>query len=182
MNPLNRFNTAPTAARYAACLTLAAVLLSLAAGCGFFAGPDELNPTPQHGIPNDPYPASFIWQEYQSETTRKFANDKYNKQWIWVNVDGVRKVDNRPAGIDVVTPQSLILRTPGSIGQMEFTFRFLNDTDHDDIAKGERPTILCQGGGTDLFGSKLLFNHCRRQDQVEDKSKKGDNPFSTTEG
>lgn len=162
-------------------LPLIIITLLAATACQFFSGPDELNPVPDYGTLRDPYPVSFIWQEYQGANSGKYANDKYKGQWIWLEVDGVKKVDGRPAGIDVVTPQSLLLRTPGTIKEIELKFRFFEDTDHDDIEEGETPVLLCQGGGTDVFGSTLIFNHCRRADQVEDKSEDGKRPYSEEE-
>lgn len=150
----------------AICLTL------LATGCQFFAGPDELNPEPDHGTAAKPIEASQLWQEFQGKSSAKYANDKYKNRWVWIKVDGVRMENNHPAGIDVVTPRGLILRTPGNLKEMEFIFRFADDTKDAGYERGQNDAkILCQAAGADLFGSKLTFNHCRDISQASDKSK-----------
>lgn len=167
-----RPSSAPRHVQRTLLIAAATLFIALTSACQFLAGPDELNPIPDHGSAASPIPASELWQEFQGESSAKYANDKYKNSWVWIRVDGVRTEGNKPAGIDVVTPRSLILRTPGSLKEMEFIFRFADDTKDAKYERGEnRNVILCQAAGTDLFGSKLTFNHCRDVTQVEDKSK-----------
>ena len=50
-----------------------------------------------------------------------FANDLYKRQWAWIKIDGVRAGGT---GIDAITLTKVLLRTPGTISQMEFNFGF----------------------------------------------------------
>ena len=160
--------TAPRPLLTIALLTAATILLALAAACR--PGPDELNPEPDYGTKARPIRASAIWEEFQGAATSQYANDKYKNKWVWIRADGVRKANNSAAGIDLVTPQSVIIRTPGGITEMEFIFRFPEDTEELGYRRGDTPKILCQVGGTDLLGNKLKFNHCRDESQTEKQS------------
>ena len=120
--------------------------------------PDELDPTPRFGTETEPVNASEIWEEYQSAGNANFANDLYKRQWAWIKIDGIRAGGT---GIDAITLTKVLLRTPGTISQMEFNFRFPEDTE--DFERGDTPTVLCNIAGTDASGTKLVFHHCRNE-------------------
>ena len=142
-------------------ITLALTLFLALTACVIpgVKAPDELNPTPRFGTADDPVDASEIWEEYQSSGNASFANDLYKRQWAWIRIDGVRAGGT---GIDAITLTKVLLRTPGTISQMEFNFRFPEDTE--DLERGDRPTVLCNIAGVDASGTKLVFHHCRNEE------------------
>ena len=139
-------------------LALTLILTLTLTACDILGGkaPDELNPTPRFGTQDAPINASEIWEEYQSSGNAAFANDLYKRQWAWIKIDGIRAGGT---GIDAITLTKVLLRTPGTISQMEFNFRFPEDTQ--DLERGDRPTVLCNIAGVDASGTKLVFHHCR---------------------
>ena len=149
--------------RKLAALTAAAAILTLAAGCDRFspAAPDELNPEPAFRVN-----ASEIWQRYQGASTARFADDEYKNRWADIKMDGVRKTNGgQPAGIDVVAGTRVLLRTPGQLQSMEFSFRFPEDTE--DYRRGENwHRVVCNIKGTDLARTKIEFINCRAASTV----------------
>ena len=119
--------------------------------------PDELDPESDF---EDTLRASDIWQRYQ--THPEYANDEFQGQWANIQLDGIRRIDNRPAGIDAVAGQTLIIRAPGKLGELAFLFRFREDTK--DYERADQPIILCNIKGTDILREKLHFIHCRQAD------------------
>ena len=140
-------------------LALGAAAMSGCALLGLDAA-DELDPTPRIQTH-----ASAIWNEYQKDNTRRFANDQYKNIWANVLLDGVRRDQNGdPAGIDAVAGQTVILRTPGQIGKMEFKFRFIEQAQ--ELQRGDKPWVLCNISGTDLTRTAIRFAHCRPSEQT----------------
>ena len=137
-------------------LLIATTLATLA--CDLVTAPDELNPTPDF---DSAINASVIWEEYQSSATGPYANDQYKGRWAIIVLDGVRRNDEgNPAGIDVVAGTRAIIRTPGSINEMVFRFRFPEDTEN--LERGMNSArVLCNITGTDITGSRINFDHCR---------------------
>ena len=116
--------------------------------------PDELNPEPDF---DDTLRASDIWQRYQ--THPEYANDEFQGLWANIQLDGIRRIEGKPAGIDAVAGKNLIIRAPGNLGELEFLFRFREDTE--DYERNQTPLILCNIKGTDILREKLQFIHCR---------------------
>ena len=139
-------------------LTVALLLLAgmLTTACARSA-PDELNPTPDFGTSTNPIDASEIWEEYQRSGAQSYANDQYRNKWALIELDGVRS--GGTAGIDTVAGTRVILRTPGTINEMIFNFRFAEDTE--DMERGKTPKVLCNIRGTDLTKTRIIFDHCR---------------------
>ena len=135
----------------ALCLTLAMLLLSLAA-CQTKAS-DRLNPTPDF---NRNIQASEIWEEFQSAANPTFVNDKYRQKWVKVKLDGVRG-----DGIDAAGGTRVLLRAPGTLQTLEFNFRYADDTEDDRLDEGKKPLLLCNVRGTNLSRTTLHFDHCR---------------------
>ena len=109
------------------------------------------------------YPATYT--EHQKDNTRRFANDQYKGIWANVLLDGVRRdEDGSPAGIDAVAGQTVILRTPGQIGKMEFKFRFIEQAQ--EPQRGDKPWVLCNISGTDLTRTAIRFAHCRPSEET----------------
>lgn len=143
-------------ARILALLALLA-LLSAAIACDRLSPqePDELDPVSDF---DDTLRASEIWQRYQ--THPEYANDEFRGQWANIQLDGIRRVDGVPAGVDAVAGKNLIIRAPGKLNELEFIFRFREDTE--DYERGMQPIVLCNIKGTDILREKLQFIHCRQ--------------------
>lgn len=116
------------------------------------SAPDQLNPEPDY---DEAYTAGEIWQEYQ---THPYANDQYLNRWLVVKLQGVKP----DRGIDYVAGKNVIIRTPGKISEMNFHYRFIEDTE--DLDRGDQPYALCSVKGLNLTQNKLDFIHCRHAD------------------
>ena len=135
---------------------LIVVLITFAMGCDLLTPeePDELDPESDF---DDTLSAAAIWQRYQRHP--QYANDEFQGLWANIHLDGIRREDGVPAGVDAVTGKALIIRAPGKLGALEFIFRFREDTK--EYKRGMQPIVLCNVKGTDILREKLQFVHCR---------------------
>lgn len=135
------------------------VLVSAAVACDRLSPqePDELDPVSDF---DDTLRASEVWQRYQ--THPEYANDEFRGQWANIQLDGIRRIDGAPAGVDAVAGKNLIIRAPGKLNELEFIFRFREDME--DYERGMQPIVLCNIKGTDILREKLQFIHCRQAD------------------
>lgn len=126
----------------------AVIALALAmTACPFTTSPDRINPTPDF----DSLTAGQIWEEYQRSD---YAHDQYKDRWVRVKLKGVR------GGIDAIVGNSLYLRTPGHLREMQFKFRYAEDVARYDVGD-ERHWVICLVEGTNIQKSRLSFTYCR---------------------
>ena len=126
----------------------AVIALTLAmTACPFTTSPDRINPTPDF----DGLTAGQIWEEYQRSG---YADDQYKDRWVRVKLKGVR------GGIDAIVGNSLYLRTPGNLREMQFKFRYQEDVAQFDVGDN-RHWVICLVEGTNIQRSRLSFTYCR---------------------
>ena len=136
----------PTALGGLAAMAVIALTLAMTA-CPFTTSPDRINPTPHY----DGLTAGEIWEQYQRSDR---AHDQYKDRWVRVKLKGVR------GGIDAIAGNSLYLRTPGRLSELQFKFRYTEDMDQYDVGD-DRHWVICLVEGTNLQRSRLSFTYCR---------------------
>ena len=141
----------------ATALLLLLATMASATSCSLLEGaPDEVDPVADF---DNALNASQIWEDYQ-RARDNFANDRYQNKWAVIILDGVRKEDGAPAGVDAIAGTRLVIRTPGTISSMEFQLQFESQAS-EYTEGGPTQRVLCNIAGTDLAGRKLTFMHCR---------------------
>ena len=126
----------------------AVIALALAmTACPLTTTPDRINPTPDF----DGLTAARLWEEYQRPD---HAQDQYKDRWVRVKLKGVR------GGIDAIAGNSLYLRTPGHLKELQFKFRYVEDLEQYEVGD-DRHWVICLVEGANIQKSKLSFTYCR---------------------
>ena len=140
-------------------IPMAALVLALAAmlqvSCAMLQGgysvPNQLNPTPYN--PGEPILLGTIWEDAQP-VRRTVAGDRYRHRWVVIKVDSVNTgtADGR-----------LLVRMPSPPNTIELRY---NHPEHADAARNDRDFIvLCNVGGVNAAGDRLVLHHCRPTDK-----------------